>query len=360
MLNRIKNKLGKQDAGELVHLSDEDPHTIVKAISTEQKQMEDTSEELQDFDALTLSPAQNMTTPSAANEAINKHDYAFPTSSTGLTAINLENDNTSTQIADKQLILPNDIDTRHPYRLGWPLLPAQPVHTSHDQVPKILSPKSLHINAIRQILASHKILISRECELEVVHRHNPGKQIGKDTLTLLVPTTLVDTSNNQNEDVKKAMGKVNNDTNDTKEQRKADTKHENKNSLHTALATIQSYLQDQKLTLNIEFVHPNTICGLYTLPVLASDPLHPFLAKRKHSIKKILNTCSAEWTSLDFYYRGHGPTRRDCRPTVLIGVKEPDAVVWWGDEGIVEKIKGKVGRKVDGQVWVEVMKVRVA
>jgi hypothetical protein len=336
MLDSIKTKLGAQVVTGLVSDADEDGPTIRKAIQTECPCVDNGTEELptpQD----THSPSPAEENPEFAHKCstIENNDAL---SNLAETSEEVENASSSvvvmtpaTPLTISTLILPDDIDTRHPYRLGWPLLASQPVHTSRDQVPKILSPKRLHLGAIHQILATHKIKVASEQEVEVVHRHNPGKQIGKSTLTLLIPTPLI------------AANKIENEQAKTRGE-------ENKKKLEAALLALRTYITTHALRLSIEFVHPSILLCLYTIPILAHDPLYPLITKRKHGIKTILNECGGQWTSLDFYYRGYGPTRNECRATLLIGVPEPERRVWWEDGGVVERIRDRVAERIRDRV----------
>ena len=95
---------------------------------------------------------------------------------------------------------------------------------------------------------------------------------------------------------------------------------------------------------------PPTLPPIYTLPILATNPLTPFINHIKPSIVKLLNECGAEWTALEFWYRGHRKTRRECRATVLIGVLEPEDKTWWEEGGVVERVREKVGGRMDVEV----------
>ena len=105
----------------------------------------------------------------------------------------------------------------------------------------------------------------------------------------------------------------------------------------------------------VEIIDPRVVNGLYTLPILAHDPVAAVVAKRKHGIVQILKDCGEEWAVLDFYYRGVGRRRAECKPTVLIGVPEPNLRVWW--EEVLPKVREKVGRKLEVEIcWREVVK----
>ena len=93
---------------------------------------------------------------------------------------------------------------------------------------------------------------------------------------------------------------------------------------------------------------PPILPPIYTLPILATDALTPFINHLKPLIVKLLNECGAEWTALEFWYRGRGQTRREYRATVLIGVLEPEDKIWWEEGGVLERVREKVGGKVHG------------
>lgn len=51
--------------------------------------------------------------------------------------------------------------------------------------------------------------------------------------------------------------------------------------------------------------------GVYTLPILATDPLAKFASKKKTGISRILDEDLREegWVGAGAWYRGVGPTR---------------------------------------------------
>ena len=209
------------------------------------------------------------------------------------------------------------VDTRLPYRQGSPLLLVLPVHTSRDHIPKTLLSNSAHLLNFRTILAEHKVSIH---EIEIAHRFNPGTPIGKETLTLCVQS---DVSCSE-----KWVG---------------------------AIHALRAYIAEEALTLIVEILDHRIFKGLFTLPILSYDSISPFLHKRKHGIVKTLNESGEEWTSLEFFYRGLGPTRNECKATVLIGVPQPNRSVWW--EVVLPAIEKKVGGKVEVEIcWRSVVK----
>ena len=191
------------------------------------------------------------------------------------------------------------------------------------------SKTSLHVNAFRQIVASHKIKIYGE--VEVLHRFNAGTPIGKGTLTLVVQSEIGRAEKEKEKETEKWT---------------------------PAIHTLRTYIAEQAFVLKIEFIDHRIFTGMFTLPILATDPLTALIAKRKHAIVKLLNGCGEEWTSLEFWYRGHGKTRGECKAMVLIGVPEPEKKVWWEDDGgVVERVKEKVQGKMEVEVcWREVVK----
>jgi hypothetical protein len=261
------------------------------------------------------------------------------------------------------LVLPDNIDTRHPYRLGWPLLPSLPVHTSREQVPKILSTSSLHLEAFKRILMEHEIAVH---DLEVLHRFNPSTQIGKETLTLCIRSEF-EVPNKTTEE-KSVTLSVQSENGLTEQSGEKDQRGTNENvakvdKIHDewtpVLLALRAYIQTHSLSLKIEIIDRRIFKGMYTLPVLVYDPAAATVSKRKHGIKKILNECAnesgEEWTSLEFFYRGVGCARHLCKPTVLVGVPHPERAVWW--EGVVPRIKEKVQWEMEVEViWREVVK----
>ena len=67
------------------------------------------------------------------------------------------------------------------------------------------------------------------------------------------------------------------------------------------------------------------------------------IKKKKHGVAQILIESGLPWTSLDFFWRGMGSTRDECKPTVLIGTEAPQMRVWWDE--IKEMIEQKMGTK---------------
>ena len=223
------------------------------------------------------------------------------TSSTALITTNGTND-----FSDEQAI-----DTRSPYRYGSPLLPALPVRTSRQQVPKALSASSSHISEFRRILKDNHVTTQ---DVEVTHRFNTGTPLSRTTLTLLISSTA--------------------------------------SSLSTwtpAITALRSYINSQSppLTLGVEIIDARITNGIYTLPILTTDTLIPFIAKKKHGLVELLNECGAEWSSLEFWYRGLGNKREECKPTVLVGVLEPNRKVW---RDVMEKLKEKIGAKMEVEI----------
>lgn len=93
---------------------------------------------------------------------------------------------------------------------------------------------------------------------------------------------------------------------------------------------------------------------MYTLPILAHDPLSTYGANKRVGIRKVLEESGVEWASLEFWYRGTVSTRAECVATVLIGAKDAEGEKWWGKEGVVERVREKVkGRMVVEICWRE-------
>ncbi|KAF2259061.1 hypothetical protein CC78DRAFT_84501 [Lojkania enalia] len=208
-----------------------------------------------------------------------------------------------------------DIDNRVPYRQGWPVLPVLPVTTSKQNVPKIYLTPSTHLTRFYLILTQHNISADN---VDVVQRMNAGTPISKTTLTLCVQSP---SSESQ--------------------------------SWGPAIRALRSYILDQNLVIKVEIIEPRAYTGFYTLPILPDERVWSFVLKRKRGIVGLLDGCGEEWASLDFYYRGMGRMREECRPTVVIGVPEPNRKVWW--EIVVPQVK----KRVEGKLEVEIMFAKV-
>jgi hypothetical protein len=74
----------------------------------------------------------------------------------------------------------------------------------------------------------------------------------------------------------------------------------------SAILVLRQYISEQGLTLAIEIIDARILNGIYILPILSTDPLTSFVAKKKHGIIKLLDECGAGWSSLEFWYRGLG------------------------------------------------------
>jgi hypothetical protein len=117
-----------------------------------------------------------------------------------------------------------------------------------------------------------------------------------------------------------------------------------------ALRVLAAYIAAHNLSLKVEIIDARIFNGMFTLPIMAYDPVATVVAKRRFAIRKVLEESGVEWTSLEFWYRGVGRARRECVPTVLIGAPEAKGEMWWGREGVV----AKVAEKVQGVMEVEV------
>jgi hypothetical protein len=211
-----------------------------------------------------------------------------------------------------------DTDNRLSYRQGWPLLPVLPVLTSRDNIPKVLSRFSDHLNTFSGILAKNKVTVHG---LEVAHRFNPGTRIGKSTLTLCVLSE-------ENENEKWA----------------------------DAIRALRTYIQGQSsLTLAVEIIDHRVFHGLYTLRILPEETrLISAINRKKHGVVRILDESMLDWTSLQFWWRGNGKTREHCRPTVLVGTPLPQSHGWWGS------VKELLAKKMGSEWTIEVCFKEVA
>lgn len=117
-----------------------------------------------------------------------------------------------------------------------------------------------------------------------------------------------------------------------------------------AVRALAKYVEDHELRLKIEVIDHRIMLGAYTLPILSHDPVTKVVEKKRYRVRKVIEESGEQWTSLEFWYRGVGPTRTDCEPTVLIGVDDPGEEVWWGNDGLVERVrvvlKGKMAVEV--------------
>jgi hypothetical protein len=125
------------------------------------------------------------------------------------------------------------------------------------------------------------------------------------------------------------------------------------------IGTLRNYISANSLTLAVEIIDARVLQGVFTLSILATDPLISFIVQKKHGIVKLLNECGAEWSSLEFWYRGLGKQRDECKPPVLVGVPEPNLAAWWkgegGEKGVVQKIKEKVGARMEVEICFRVL-----
>jgi len=210
----------------------------------------------------------------------------------------------------------DDLDTRLPYRHGWPLLPSLPVCTSTMHVPKVLSKSSNHMAAFTTILHTHNLPVHA---LSTTHRFHAGTPLSKQTLTLLIASHVSSAA-----------------------------------TWGPAIRALRSYVREHSLTLRIEVIDHRVVSGVFTLPVMPYDALAPFMARKKHGIVALLDASGMPWTSLEYFYRGLEPSRVECSATVLIGVPGPEERGWAGvREKVLEKVGGRLAVEI---VWREVRK----
>lgn len=193
------------------------------------------------------------------------------------------------------------IDTHQPHRYGSPILPLLPLQTTDFQVPKRFSSTSDHLTTLRSIIAATGIYL--HADPVIVHRHRTTQHPGPDTLTLLIQST-----------------------------------SSSKSTWSSTIAAARTYLTTASLPLSIEIIDHRILRGVYTLPILATDPLANWAARKKVGIRKVLEEAGVQWASIEFWYRGVGGTRGECEAVVLIGgiVDEGDGGMvgrWWGGGG---------------------------
>ena len=180
--------------------------------------------------------------------------------------------------------------------------------TSLNNIPKVLSPSSTHLSAIHDILQLHSMTVHG---VEVAHRYNAGTTINKHTLTLCILSSESDNA-----------------------------------GWADAIRAMRTYIQSQvpALTLSIEVIDHRIYHGVYTLPILPHETsLTAAIKKKRHGVVHVLDDSGLEWTSLEFWWRGMGPMRENCKPTVLIGTPVPQREGWWGE--VREKVQKKMGGK---------------
>jgi hypothetical protein len=172
------------------------------------------------------------------------------------------------------------------------------------------------MNEFRRILKDHNVVVQ---DIEVARRFNAGTPLSKTTLTLLISSSVAD---------------------------------DNTSTWTPAIIALRKYVEEQDLTLAVEIIDARIVQGIFTLPILVTNALTSFIAEKKHCIVKILNDCGAEWSSLEFWYRGLGNKKGECKATVLVGVPEPNLEVW---RDIVGKIQGEVGARLKVEICFRVL-----
>ncbi|KAF2800729.1 hypothetical protein K505DRAFT_331453 [Melanomma pulvis-pyrius CBS 109.77] len=222
-----------------------------------------------------------------------------------------------TRDSPSDLTLPDDIDNRLPYRLGWPLLPIHPILTTYENIPKDLSPSSSHTAKFHSILQTYKLSVQK---LEVAHRANPGVHTPTSILTLcvLVTPTPDRPANNINESAEALA----------------------------ALLALRSYIQTSSLPLHIELIDARAFHGLYTHPVLASDAaIARTVGCRIEGANAVLVASGEHGATAHVYYRGLSRKRRECTPTLVVAVRQPNRRVLW--KHVLPRLREIVGPDLD-------------
>lgn len=200
------------------------------------------------------------------------------------------------------------LDKRWPYRCGYPKLTAFPITTTSFGLPNVLLPGSKHRVAIQKVLEKTELVVE---DVIVAHRGNPGALFSKTSLTLCV-----------------LCG----------EDDREDRKH-----WEEALGDLYWYLSNNDLSLTIELIDARMFKGPYTHRFLPSDTGSANkIRKNRHQVSEIVQASGEDFVSVHYYLRG-GKKRADCRATVIIGVPEPNAAVWW--ETVKPQVEEVMGKK---------------
>lgn len=229
-----------------------------------------------------------------------KTDYAVALPSTTTANASLIPRQLQRTMATKEDYFNESIDDRHPLRIGTQMLPTLPVETiwadgfpdsTYDGEYQELSPDNL--------LMIHRIL--DECRVENI-RINLEFRVRQGTPIVdgQLPTITIVS------DIEKGGGR---------------------NAWILAARTIRAELRDQGLPLSIEILdHTAFQDTIITRPILSQE--RDLIKKFQSLLPEILNRVEDhDWRTLDFLHRG--PREYRCRPTLVIGAKDPDDEKWW-------------------------------
>lgn len=230
------------------------------------------------------------------------------------TSSEAETPNSSTPLTTTSSIPDIKIDTRLPYRYGYPTLPILPLITIRNNIPSAFSLFGPHLAKIRGILQTYRVSVEK---LEVAHRVHVGISPSASTLTLCVSS------------------------------------HEENNATwEAAIYGVHDYLTTTNPPapqITIEIIDSRVFHhGIYTLPLLPTETkeLKRAIKRRTPAVEKIIQDEGLHFSSICFYYRGLQPRWKSCKPTCIISIPENESerVEWW--DIVVPKVQKALGKHI--------------
>jgi hypothetical protein len=216
----------------------------------------------------------------------------------------------------------DSIDTRLPYRIGYPKLPVlpvkglSPVEDWDTYIPHFI----YYGKHIRQILERHKVHF---CNFRLEHRFNDGYEYNEDLPTILILASFKPTSR--------------------------DTIYNH--GWIQGVREIREFLHAAEIYNPVELIDPKAYSdALWPSPILPSD--HEIIEESKEIVPDVLQAISKQdWVSVDVFHRDypHTPpevpevafvTENDMlnfpdlprsykKPTLIISARDANEDVWW-------------------------------
>ncbi|KAI5294037.1 hypothetical protein KEM52_004802 [Ascosphaera acerosa] len=202
------------------------------------------------------------------------------------------------------------IDTRIPYRTGWPRLPVLHTWTCLEGDPKQYIPNYDKVaDHVKQILRKMNLMTR---EIVACHRLPYGveaKEANAATATLLI-TTDFDGGNYMR-----------------------------------ATRDIRKYLASLDVQCCIEVLDRKTFkVRTFAIAPHETELLELWAKSLRNDLIAIVSKSRLKWTTISMFHRGMEGTREQCRPTIVIGAVDPSDKIW--KEQITPHIEEKYGKQL--------------